>query len=142
MTNEQHFKALLSRLHAEVLKPQGWKKEGQNFRLFLPDGLCRIINFQKSAYNDAQLLSFYLNLGVYWEDKPEITNRKFKTYDCFLSIRPGILEKWNIYEGRDMEKLYGQLKLLLETEGAAWFAKAPDRETAIRKYGFRKHFGV
>ena len=65
MSNEEQFKSLLSQLHAEVLKPQGWKKEGQNFRLFLPDGLCRIINFQKSAYNDAQLLSFYLNLGIY-----------------------------------------------------------------------------
>ena len=138
---EKLFKSLLTRLHAEVFKPLGWRKEGQNFRLFLPDGLAYIINFQRSAYNDAEVLSFYINLGVYYERQPEITNRKFKEYECLLRARAcGTVEKWNIFEGRDMEKLFRELKTLFTEEVLPRFNKFPNRETAIRQYGFRHHF--
>ena len=75
MTNDQRFRELLTRLHGDLFKPRGWKKDGQNFRFFQSDGLCRIVNFQKSAYNDGEVLSFYVNLGIYWEPQPEIVNR-------------------------------------------------------------------
>ena len=136
MTNDQRFRDLLTRLHAEVFKPRGWKKEGQNFRLFLPDGLGRIVNFQKSAYNDAEVLSFYINLGIYWEPQPEITNRKFKEYDCRIRGRVhGTGEKWNIFEGRDMEKLFLELKTLFEGQAMDRFDRLPSRKRAVMQYG-------
>ena len=136
MTNEQRFKELLTRLHAEVFKPRGWKKAGQNFRLFQSDGLCRIVNFQKSAYNDSEVLSFYVNLGVYWEPQPEIVNRKFKEYDCCARGRVrGAGEKWNIFEGRDMDKLFIELKNLIEGQAMDRFAVLPDRKSAVVRYG-------
>ncbi len=136
MTNDQRFKDLLSRLHAEVFKPRGWKKDGQNFRLFQSDGLCRIVNFQKSAYNDADCLGFYINLGVYWEPQRSITNRKFKAYECRVQGRAHrLVEMWNIFEGRDMEKLYEELKNLLEGQSMDWFDQLPNREAAVVRYG-------
>ena len=32
----------------EILKPLGYKKDGLNFRLYQEDGLCKIINLQKT----------------------------------------------------------------------------------------------
>ena len=136
MTNDERFKELLTRLHAEVFKPRGWSKEGQNFRFFQPDGLCRIVNFQKSAYNDAEVLSFYINLGIYWEPQPEIMNRRFKEYECRVRGRiHGNVEKWNICEGRDMEKLFLELKSLIEGQAMERFDTLPSRKEALLRYG-------
>lgn len=48
------FNELLSYCYLSVLKPLGWKKEGNNFRQYDNDGLCKIINFQKSRWNTSQ----------------------------------------------------------------------------------------
>ena len=136
MTNDERFKELLTRLRAEVFKPRGWSKEGQNFRFFQPDGLCRIVNFQKSAYNDAEVLSFYINLGIYWEPQPEIMNRRFKEYECRVRGRVHRnVEKWNIFEGRDMEKLFLELKSLIEGQAMERFDTLPSRNEALLRYG-------
>ena len=136
MTNDERFKELLTRLHAEVFKPRGWSKEGQNFRFFQPDGLCRIVNFQKSAYNDAEVLSFYINLGIYWEPQPEIMNRRFKEYECRVRGRVhGNVEKWNIFEGRDMDKLFLELKTLIEGKVMDRFDTLTSRKEALLRYG-------
>ena len=136
MTNDERFKELLTRLHAEVFKPRGWSKEGQNFRFFQPDGLCRIVNFQKSAYNDAEVLSFYINLGIYWEPQPEVMNRRFKEYECRVRGRVhGNVEKWNIFEGRDMDKLFSELKTLIEGKVMDRFDTLPSRKEALLRYG-------
>ena len=136
MTNDERFKELLTRLHAEVFKPRGWSKEGQNFRFFQPDGLCRIVNFQKSAYNDAEVLSFYINLGIYWEPQPEIMNRRFKEYECRVRGRVhGNVEKWNIFEGRDMDKLFSELKTLIEGKVMDRFDTLTSRNEALLRYG-------
>ena len=136
MTNDERFKELLTRLHAEVFKPRGWSKEGQNFRFFHPDGLCRIVNFQKSAYNDAEVLSFYINLGIYWEPQPEIMNRRFKEYECRVRGRVhGNVEKWNIFEGRDMDKLFSELKTLIEGKVMDRFDTLTSRKEALLRYG-------
>ena len=136
MTNDERFKELLTRLHAEVFKPRGWSKEGQNFRFFQPDGLCRIVNFQKSAYNDAEVLSFYINLGIYWEPQPEIMNRRFKEYECRVRGRVhGNVEKWNIFEGRDMDKLFSELKTLIEGKVMDRFDTLTSRKEALLRYG-------
>ena len=136
MTNDERFKELLTRLHAEVFKPRGWSKEGQNFRFFHPDGLCRIVNFQKSAYNDAEVLSFYINLGIYWEPQPEIMNRRLKEYECRVRGRVhGNVEKWNIFEGRDMDKLFSELKTLIEGKVMDRFDTLTSRNEALLRYG-------
>lgn len=148
-TNDQRFKDLLSRLHAQVLKPLGYRKDGANFRLITPDGMGRIINFQKSAWNTAEELSFCINLGVYYEQTPAIGNPKFKEYDCLIRTRASGISTnpvhkgdhwWTVFENRDMDKLYEELKELLSGDTLAWFEKVPSREYAVGKYGFSRHW--
>ena len=76
------FHGLLSYCYFSVLKPLGWKKEGNNFRQYDDDGLCKIINFQKSRWNTSQECEFYINMGVYVEKAREIEKKKFHEYEC------------------------------------------------------------
>lgn len=84
---ENMFKELLTYIYVSALKPLGWKKEGSNFRLYCDDGLCKIINFQKSRWNTSQECEFYINMGLYIEETNEISNRKFREYECQLRKR-------------------------------------------------------
>ena len=54
MNMENIFKDIMKSVYAE-LKPLGYKKDGQNFRLFQEDGLCKIINFQRDRWNTKEL---------------------------------------------------------------------------------------
>lgn len=120
---EKQFSALLSRLHKEVLKPLGFRKEGGNFRRFPGDGLGQIINFQKSSWNSGEECRFTINIGVYAEEGEEIRNLKFKEYECHLRTRTdGISSRyqgdrwWSIFPDRDVDELFGELKTLMEEE--------------------------
>ena len=42
------FKRMIDEIYIEYLKPNDWKKQGSNYRLFDDSGLGKIINFQKS----------------------------------------------------------------------------------------------
>ena len=128
------FSALLSRLHKDVLKPQGFRKEGCNFRRFPGDGLGQIINFQRSFWNDGQECRFTINIGIYAEAGEEIQNVKFKEYECHLRTRTaGVSSRyhgdhwWSIFPGRDMDKLFEELKQLMEEDVLPFL-----RETATR----------
>ena len=83
---ENEFKELLSKV-SEITKPPGYKKEASNFRLFAPDGLCKIINFQKNKWNTKEHLEFVINAGIYFEKNTAIENRKFKEYECQIRKR-------------------------------------------------------
>ena len=76
------FNELLAYCYLSVLKPLGWKKEGSNFRQYGNDGLCKIINFQKSRWNTSQECEFYINTGIYIETAREIKKKKFYEYEC------------------------------------------------------------
>lgn len=146
---ENRYKALLSRLHAEVLKPMGFKKEGSNFRQFQSDGLCRIINFQRSAWNSDDECRFCINIGIYYERQTPVTNRKFKEYECLIRTRASGISSnplhkgdcwWSVFESRDMDKLFEELKMLLLDDVMPWFEQVPARKDAVSRYGFRFHY--
>ena len=81
---DKKFNELLIELH-KILKPLGYRKEGANYRLFLSDGLCRIINLQKNRYNSKDKCEFVINIGVYFEKADVIDKRKFENHD-FVNI--------------------------------------------------------
>lgn len=155
-TPQEEFAALLKRVHSEMLKPLGYKKEGQNFRLFTPDGLGRIICFSKNRGNSKDYLLFRLDIGVYFEKTPELAEKRFKEYDCQLRQlvnrrdsgtlqKRGLLDllrprdfredcedkEWLITGRTDTEALFASVRL-----GVAWsldwFGHFPDRETVVQ----------
>lgn len=132
---DARFKELLTRVRGE-LKPLGWRKERQNFRLFLPDGLCRIISFQRNQYNTAENLEFIINLGAYFERGETVSNRRFKEYECPLRRRisrnpPGPERWWAIRADTDMDALFDEMREALE-RAQAWFRQwAPSKEAAM-----------
>ncbi len=155
MTPQEQFTALLKQAHG-VLKPLGFKKDGQNFRLFTPDGLGKIICFSRNRGNSKDYLLFRLDIGVYFEKTPEITEKKFKEYDCQLrqlverqdsgtlqkrgpldflrpwDFREGCEDKeWLLTKRTDPETLWASLRLGLDF-CLDWFGHFPDREGVIR----------
>lgn len=155
MTPQEQFTELLKQTHG-VLKPLGFKKDGQNFRLFTPDGLGKIICFSKNRGNSRDYLLFRLDIGVYFEKTPEITEKKFKEYDCQLrqlverqdsgtlqkrglldflrprDFREGCEDKeWLITAKTDPDALWASLCLGLDF-CLDWFGHFPNREGAIR----------
>lgn len=155
MTPQEQFTALLKQAHG-VLKPLGFKKDGQNFRLFTPDGLGKIICFSKNRGNSKDYLLFRLDIGVYFEKTPELTEKKFKEYDCQLrqlverqdsgtlqkrgpldflrprDFREGCEDReWLITKRTDTEALFDSVRLGLDF-CLEWFGHFPDRETVIQ----------
>ena len=49
------FKRIVNEIYIEYFKPNGWKKQGLNYRLFDDSGLGRIITFQKSKWSEPLL---------------------------------------------------------------------------------------
>jgi len=124
---DQKFKELLSRLQKEILKAQGFKKNGSNFRQFLSDGTCKIINFQKSLYNSESECSFTLNLGLYFQKDPENPYLLFKEYECVVRTRVnGISDRynrdqwWTITDTTDMEVLFSEFSMLMQEDILPW----------------------
>ena len=131
---DARFKALLTRFSG-LTKPLGFRKEGQNFRLFQDDGLCRIVNFQKSQWNSAEHLEFIINLGVYFEKDKTISNVRFKEYQCAIRRRisravPGPQTWWTIEADTDMDALFEELQDALN-RAQAWFQLFPTKVEAI-----------
>lgn len=115
MTPQEKFTLLLSDIYT-VLKPFGYKKEAANYRKFDADGLCKIINVQKSHWNTKESIDFTFNFGIYFEAGEQITNKKFKEYECHIRRRqwPDIFKQWwNIDENTDEKKLFKQIEKAL-----------------------------
>lgn len=134
---DEKFKEFTRKLH-EILKPLGYRKEGVNYRIFGPDGLCRIINLQKNRWNTAVHCEFTLNIGVYFEKDEKITNRRFKEYDCQIRKRAderdlgGEKEWWLIDSATDLEELLEELLPMLHYI-EEWFGHFPSKDETIAK---------
>ena len=135
MDLNKEYRQLLSRIHKEVLKPAGFKKEGGNFRVFQENGLCKIINFQRSMFNGDGECRFCINLGLYFQkDPPDL---RFKEYDCPVRQRAAIMacghdHWWCIFEGRDMEKVFDEVCWVLEETALPWMDRFGSKEDVIR----------
>ena len=55
------FRRLINEIYIEYFKPNGWKKQGSNYRYIDDSGLGKIINFQKSKWNDVDNIEFKYN---------------------------------------------------------------------------------
>ncbi len=87
MTINDCFKELLKHIYTELLKPKGWKKQGNDFRFIREDGIGQIINFQKSKWSTSEKCDFFINYGIYIEAEQTLTNKAYKEYDCQLRRR-------------------------------------------------------
>ena len=133
------FRKLLSRLHKEVLKANGFKKSGSQFRMILPDGTSKIINFQKSSYNSDGECRFTINVGLYFQEDMDNPNLRFKEYECQIRTRISGISKgyrgdhwWTITEVTDSEKLYAELLRLMEDDILPWLSQFQTRRDVIR----------
>ena len=133
------YRALLSRIHREILKPAGFRKEGSNFRLYHDNGMCKIINFQRSMYHDQVQCRFAINIGLYFQKDVREPNLRFKEYECpvrqratWFSSRYDSDHWWCIFEDGDMEKLYCEVKTILEEDVLPWLAQFESRQDIIR----------
>ena len=130
VNNDERFSLLLRRLHAALLKPYGFKKDGQTLRLIWNENqLSRgaVLNFQKSAWNDRTELRFTVNLGR--KSDLGMIDSRFREWDCGLSgmERLGCLAKkygfdqwWSITEETDMNALEQELLTLLREDAFPW----------------------
>ncbi len=150
-TPETKFTALLKQIYS-ILKSLGYKKEGNNFRLFAPDGLGKVICVSRNRWNNLDYLLFSLDIGVYFEKESIIQKRRFKEIEC--QIRKVIVRQdsgthqhapgngdwredlemryWLITEQTDTEALFASVHLGLEA-CFDWFNLFPERKVTIEK---------
>lgn len=144
------FKNLLAKLHKNVLKPNGYKKTDSNFRLFHPNGLCKIINFQKSLYSCDGEIRFTVNVGLYNQQDLENPNLRFKEYECKVRTRVrGVSNRydtdkwWTITEGTDVERIYAEFETVFIEDVLPWLDQFSSWDDVIRlgrQGGFRYMF--
>ena len=134
---EEAWRRLLAEVHG-VLRPLGWKKEGGTYRLFLPEGLGRIIQFQRDRYNTAEDIGFTVNAGIYFEKDVPITNRRFREYDCQIRVRPACLSPrygwdtwWRLSAGTDPAALGEEMKAFLLRDVLPFLDRFPTRERTV-----------
>lgn len=127
------FRRLLSDVNREAMKPKGWKRSGQNFRLIQQKGIFtigRIVNFQKSQWNSREELRFTVNVGRKMVIGGEIAPN-FKEYDCHYLDRKrpqGLCKKytsdqwWSITAETDYDALKAEIEGFLEEYAIPWSA--------------------
>ena len=138
-TLEARFKEMLSALHKAYLKPVGFKKTGSNFRLYQPDGLGKIINFQKSQFNGDGECAFTINMGIYFEKDLENPNLQFKEYECAIRTRvSGISPRyirdqwWVLRENTCDAQLQKELETVLSEDVLPWLHGFSSIEETVR----------
>lgn len=128
------FTRLVQDLNQGFFKPHGFKREGQNFRIFRDQahgGQGLIVNFQRSIYGDGNAVNFTVNLGIYPPaNDHEPIPAKFKEYQCPLDLRArlGVISPecgkrdrwWTLDEETDLPALEAELISLLEANALPW----------------------
>lgn len=92
---QSQFEQLVSKVVWPMFKARGYRKTGNNFRIYNPDGWGKIVNIQKSAYSDRNEISFTINTGLYLAKADTIfaepRAEKFLEPDCLVRTRVGYL---------------------------------------------------
>lgn len=121
-------------LFNKYCKPLGYKRDGANFRSIQPDGLGKIINFQRNQYNTVQSCSFTINVGVYFEKSPTLKNLKFKEYECLARSRPRLSAPdpwWTIETGSSPEAIWLDLEKSFSEAVLPWFSRFPSKQDTL-----------
>ena len=140
---EDKYKELLRRAHEEILKPLGFKKDGQNFRRIISDGLGNIVHFWRDGKRGVKgkRQCFAVDIGLYFEAGPTLSNCKFTVYDCQLrnvahNPKPVALygypdpQFWYIFKRTDVDTLFDSLEQGLR-EALGWFDHFESRQAVI-----------
>ncbi|WP_426490969.1 DUF4304 domain-containing protein [Hymenobacter sp. 102] len=92
------FKQLISQTLWPEFRAIGYTRQGHNFRQYFPaNGWGRILNVQKSAFNNSDCIQFTLNAGLYLLEAERVNNRgrvsaeRFLEPDCLVRKRIGRL---------------------------------------------------
>ena len=123
-------------LFTTYCKPLGYKKEGVNFRLILPDGLGKVINFQRNTYNTAQTCSFIINTGIYFEQGTELSKPKFKEYECQIRNRPRLSAPdpwWTIEEGKPSDAVWAEVDKTFSEAVLPWLNRFPSKAETVKE---------
>ena len=136
---DKQYREFLSCIHREILKSAGFKKENTNFRMIRPNGTCKILNFQRSMWNDSTVCKFCINVGLYFPKEPEHPDLRFKEYECQVRQRAGFLSEryredhwWCLPEDGDVEKLYAEVRQTLTEDVLPWLDRFDTRQDVIR----------
>lgn len=125
------FKRLINEIFLLKFKPYGWKKQGSNFRYIDASGLGRVINFQKSKWNTADELEFFINYGLYIEIDNQLVNKSFKEYECQFRARTGLDKgSFHLNSDTDFETLQRRVEQALD-EAINQFDKVGNKEHYI-----------
>ena len=109
------YKRLINDIFIVKFKPYGWKKQGDNFRFIDESGLGRIINFQKSRWNTADNIEFFINYGLYMEVDNPLVNKTFKEYECQFRARTRFEKgSYHLNTGTNYEILQRQVEHALD----------------------------
>jgi Domain of unknown function (DUF4304) len=96
-TTQIRFENLVSKVLWPVFKELGYRRQGNNFRQYYPEGWGRILNVQKSAWNDRNHIQFTINVGLYLLEAERVNNwgrvsaGRFLEPDCLVRKRIGRL---------------------------------------------------
>ena len=92
---QSQFEQLVSKAVWPEFKARGYRKTGNNFRIYNPDGWGKIVNIQKSAYSDRNEIHFTINTGLYMAKADTIfaepRAERFLEPDCLVRTRVGYL---------------------------------------------------
>lgn len=132
----QKIKVLIRNIFEEYFKPLGFRQNGQNFRLYQENGLCKIVNFQKYRYNHNKNCSLTVNIGFYIEKDIVIQNRNFYESDCQIRIRPsheyyGEERWWPVNDDRSLEQFAKEIRSYFENTALPWLNQFANREELI-----------
>ena len=97
--SEKKFDTLVSHVFT-FFKPLGYKKKGNNFRLYDKQAeFGKIVNFQKSVYGNKQCISFTINISIYladyeyhWSKGKRKSGENFAEASCVIRNR---IDKFN-----------------------------------------------
>lgn len=125
------FNGLISEIFTANFKPLGWMKHGSNIRRVYEDGLGRIINFQKSKWNNDGNTDFFINYGLYMEVDNDFINKSFKEYECqFRSRTESYKGIYHLNANIDYDKVKNEVLEAL-VEATKLFEKVDSKETLV-----------
>ena len=90
---QARFDNLVSKNLWPDFKSKGYRKTGNNFRLYNASGWGKIVNIQKSMYSEKHDICFTVNVGLYLPEADTIfetpRGEKFLEPDCLVRKRIG-----------------------------------------------------
>ena len=131
MDCKEKFKTMLADIHRELLKPNGFRKTGQNFRRVEKSGAISyayVINFQKSAWNWENQLRFAINIGrktVFGDIEPDFSLNElgWEYFDRLGFMCYGHDKWWEITPDTDMDEMKREIIHLLRDAALPRFEK-------------------